>query len=146
MTTITRNADAIWRGDLRGGEGTFSTESRALNEQPYNFRTRFENEPGSNPEEVIAAAHAACFSMAFAGTLTSKGYQPESIQTNATCIMVSKQSGGFEIVGMQLKVRGSVPDLDEATFKRIAAEADEGCPVSNLLRCGLKIEIEASLL
>lgn len=146
MTTITRKAGVLWNGDLRSGNGMISTESQALYEQPYNFRTRFEDEKGTNPEELIAAAHAACYSMAFAGTLKRKGYEPKSLNTNATCTLVSKESGGYEIIKMHLNVRGEVPGIDEDTFRQVAEEADKGCPVSNLLRCGLNIQIEVELL
>jgi osmotically inducible protein OsmC len=123
-----------------------STESQALYEQPYSFGTRFENEPGTNPEELLAAAHAACFSMAFASTLKKQGYNPESVQTNATCTLSPLDEGGFKISKMNLHVRGSVPDIDEATFKDIARKADKGCPVSNLLRPGLDIELDVELV
>lgn len=146
MTTFTRKAGALWNGGLRNGNGTISTESQALIEQPYSFNTRFGDEKGANPEELIAAAHAACYSMALASTLEKKGYKPKRVDTNATCSLVSKEGGGFEIKKMQLNVRGEVPDLDEATFKRIAVEADKGCPVSNLLRGGLDIQIDVQLL
>jgi osmotically inducible protein OsmC len=146
MTTIERKAGVVWKGDLRSGNGVISTESQALHEQPYSFSTRFEDRPGTNPEELIAAAHAACFSMAFASTLKKKGYEPTSLTSNATCTMVSKPEGGFKIAKMQLHVRGEVPDIDDATFKQIAEEADKGCPVSNLLRCGLEIERQVELI
>jgi lipoyl-dependent peroxiredoxin len=145
MANINRKAGVIWMGDLRSGNGVISTESQALYEQPYSFGTRFEDKPGSNPEELIAAAHAACFSMAFASALKKKGYEPTTLNTNATCTMVSKPEGGFKIAKMYLHVRGVVPDIDDATFKQVAEEADQGCPVSNLLRCGLEIEIQVEL-
>jgi osmotically inducible protein OsmC len=145
MADIIRQAGAVWKGDLRKGEGMISTESTALAEVKYSFRTRFENEPGTNPEELIAAAHAACYSMAFANTLAQKGYKPQSIDTYAACHL-SRQESGFRITRMNLRVRGQVPDIDRETFDQIAHEADEGCPVSNLLRPGLQIELEAELL
>lgn len=146
MATIIRKAGVIWNGDLQNGQGLISTESQALYEQPYSFGTRFENEPGTNPEELIAAAHAACFSMAFANTLKKKGYNPESVNTNATCTLTPLDEGGFEISKMHLHVRGRVDDIDEATFKNVAREADKGCPVSNLLRHGLNIELDVELI
>ena len=146
MVTIIRKAVVLWNGDLRTGNGMISTESQALYEQPYSFGTRFEDEKGTNPEELIAAAHAACYSMAFASTLKKKGYEPKSVSTNATCHLASKEGGGFKIAKMHLNVRGEVPDMDEATFKQLAEEADKGCPVSNLLRCGLDIQIDVELL
>jgi osmotically inducible protein OsmC len=146
MTTINRKAGALWNGDLRSGKGLISTESRALSEQPYNFRTRFEDEPGTNPEELIAGAHAACYNMAFAGALKKKGYDPVSLNTSSTITMESKPEGGFKITKMRLHVRGDVPGVDEAAFKEISEQADKGCPVSNLLRCGLEIEITVELI
>jgi lipoyl-dependent peroxiredoxin len=141
-----RKAGVIWEGDLKSGKGLISTESQALFEEPYAYDNRFENEPGTNPEELIAAAHAGCYSMAFAGALTKKGFQPERVDTTATCTLEPKENGGFKISGMHLHVRGQVPDIDEATFKEISKEADEGCPVSNLLREGLEIDIDVELI
>ena len=145
MAEIRRKAHAVWTGNLREGKGRMDTSSGALIEKPYSFHTRFENEPGTNPEELIAAAHAGCYSMAFSATLGDKGYAPERIETHATCIMTPKEGGGWEITGMHLKVRGRVPGLDNATFVEISHEADKGCPVSNLLRNGLTIERDVAL-
>jgi len=146
MAELRRTAEAVWRGDLRGGKGRVSSESGVLEDVGYSFSTRFENEPGTNPEELIAAAHAACFSMAFANTLFVRGYSPESIETHATCILAPQTSGGFAITRMVLKVQGRVPNMDQAQFKQIAKAADKECPVSNLLREGLEIELEAILV
>jgi osmotically inducible protein OsmC len=143
---IYRKAGVVWAGDLKDGNGLISTESQALYEVPYSFGTRFEDQPGTNPEELIAAAHAACYSMAFASTLKERGYQPIRVDTNSVITFTPKKGGGFEITRMQLHVRGQVPNLDERTFREIAEEADEGCPVSNLLRCGLEIDIDAELI
>lgn len=147
MTKIKRKAGAIWNGDSRNGDGTISTESRALFEQPYTHKMRFDpdEKSGTNPEELIAAAHAACFSMALAGTLKKNDYDPEQIETTAT-IMLMSESGSNEITAMNLHVRAFVPGLDEATFKDLISVADEHCPVSNLLRNGLDIKIETELL
>jgi osmotically inducible protein OsmC len=144
MAEIKRTADATWRGDLKGGAGVINTNSGVLSRTAYSFATRFEDKPGTNPEELIAAAHAACYSMAFAHALAQKGHAPESITTRATCIL-EPTGGGFRIARMHLQVRGVVPGLDNDTFKAIAVEADKGCPVSNLLRCGLTLQIEAAL-
>lgn len=140
-----RKAGVLWKGTLKNGKGLISTESKALFEQPYSFRTRFEDEPGTNPEELIAAAHAACFSMAFASTLEKQGYQPKRVDTDAVCTLSPKDGGGFEITHMELHVRGDVDGIDQKTFEKVAKDADQGCPVSNLLRCGLEIEIYAEL-
>lgn len=145
MTEINRKAGALWSGDSKSGHGIVSTESQALFEQPYSYQTRFDNQQGTNPEELLAAAHAACFSMAFAGTLKRNGFEPKRTDTNATCTMVSK-NGGYEIARMQLHVRAEVPGIDTNTFQELVAEADQGCPVSNLLREGLEIEIDATLI
>ncbi|MBN1247030.1 MAG: OsmC family protein [Anaerolineae bacterium] len=141
MAQIKRSAQARWEGSLRAGMGQINSESGAIKKQPYSFSTRFEDEPGTNPEELLAAAHAACFSMAFSLTLTEKGHKPEAIETHATCILASQPEGGFKITEMHLSVQGVVPGIDAATFREIAEEADKGCPVSNLLRPGLKIKL-----
>jgi lipoyl-dependent peroxiredoxin len=141
-----RKAGVLWTGDLKNGNGIVSTESRALFEYPFNGRMRFEDEPGTNPEELIAAAHAACFSMALASTLAKHGYEPVRTDTTATCTLASKDGGGFKITTMQLHIRAEVPNVDEDTFEKLVRETDEACPVSNLLRNGLNIEIDATLL
>lgn len=146
MAQLRRRAEAVWEGDLRAGKGRITSESGVLQGVSYSFSTRFENEPGTNPEELIAAAHAACYSMAFANTLAAKGYEPQGIETQATCTLVSQEGGGFKIAGMRLQVRGRVPDIDQELFEQTAEEADGECPVSNLLRTGLKIEREATLV
>ena len=145
MKGIVRKAGAVWTGDLRQGRGTISTESAVLSEVPYGFATRFENEPGTNPEELIAGAHAACYAMAFANTLNRQGHKPERIDVQAACVL-EKQKEGFAITRMKLQVRGMVPGIDGDTFFQIAKEADKGCPVSNLLRPGLTIELATELL
>jgi osmotically inducible protein OsmC len=145
MPEITRRASAVWKGDLQKGEGRMSTESGALQDEAYSFATRFGNRPGSNPEELLAAAHSACYSMAFANTLAKQGYDPQSIETHAACILVPKEGGGFRIGRMHLQTRGKVPGIDKETFVKIAHEADESCPVSNLLRPGLEIELDLTL-
>lgn len=146
MAEIIREGAAAWQGDLRRGKGIISTESGALDEVSYNFGTRFEDEPGTNPEELIASAHAACYCMALAGALKKKGHQPESVEALAVCTLESLAGGGWKITKMQLNVRGQVPGIDQETFEQIALEADEGCPVSNLLRCGLEISHRINLL
>ena len=146
MADIKRTAEAVWNGDLRSGSGRMASSSGVLKDTPYSFGTRFEGKPGTNPEELIAAAHAACFSMAFANTLGSKGYQPESIETHAICTLSPQKGGGWRITRMRLETRGQVPGVDEETFRQIAQEAEKGCPVSNALRGGLEIELEATLV
>ncbi len=145
MADIERNAQAVWNGDLRSGNGQINSTSGVLNNTEYSFATRFEQKPGTNPEELIAAAHSACYSMAFAGTLGRKGYQPQQIQTSATCVLTSIQ-GGFKITKMRLETQGKVEGLDQATFQQIAEEAEKACPVSNVLRGGAEIELHATLM
>jgi osmotically inducible protein OsmC len=139
-----RKAGVIWSGDLKSGSGLLSTESQALYEQPFSYSTRFEDDPGTNPEELIAAAHAACFSMALAGTLKRNGFDPKRTDTNATCTLASRD-GGFEITAMELHIRGDVPGIDEQTFNRLVMEAHERCPVSRVLRDKLEIKITTAL-
>jgi osmotically inducible protein OsmC len=145
MTEFNRKAGVLWTGDLKTGNGLISTESRTLFELPYSFQTRFGDKEGSNPEELIAAAHASCLSMAVTSVLEKNGFTPVQTETTATCTVASK-NGGFEITSMRLHVRCEVPGIDEPTFNKIVMEADMGCPVSNLLRDGLNIEITAALI
>ena len=146
MTEFNRKAGVLWTGDLKTGKGLISTESKALFELPYSYPTRFTEEVGLNPEELIAAAHAACFSMSVASTLKKNGFTPVQTETTATCNFASKDGGGHEINHMRLHVRCEVPDIDESTFEKLIKVADENCPVSNLLRNGLKIEITTALV
>ena len=145
MTEFNRKAGVLWTGDLQNGNGLISTESKVLYELPYTYQTRFGDEVGLNPEELIAAAHASCFCMAMASTLAKNGYTPVQTETTATCTLAS-QNGGFAITNMKLHVRCEVPGIDEATFNKLVMEADQGCPVSNLLRDGLNIEITTDLI
>jgi osmotically inducible protein OsmC len=145
MTELYRKAGAMWSGDSRNGHGSISTESKVLYEQPYTYQTRFGEEPGTNPEELIAAAHAACFSMALASTLKKNGFEPKETDTNATCTITSG-NGGHDITRMQLHVRADVPKIDNATFQKLVQQADASCPVSKLLRNGLEIRVEATLI
>ena len=141
MAPLERTATGIWHGDLKGGNGTIDATSGVLVGTPFRYATRFENAPGTNPEELIAAAHGACYSMAFSNYLSQQGHVPDEITTRAT---VTLESG--TITRMHLETRGRVAGLDEATFKRFAEEAEKKCPVSNLLRNGLEITLEASLM
>jgi osmotically inducible protein OsmC len=145
MAEFNRKAGVLWTGDLQTGKGLISTESRVIFELPYTYQTRFGDEEGLNPEELLAAAQAACFSMSVASLLAKNGFNPVQTETTATCTMVSK-NGGHEINNMRLHVRCEVPDIDEETFNRLIREADENCPVSNLLRNGLSIEITTALI
>jgi len=144
MSALQRTASATWNGTVKEGQGEISAASGVLSNTPYRFATRFENQPGTNPEELIAAAHAACYSMALTLTLNEKGYQPQQVQTQATCTIAS-QDGGFKITKMQLETQGQVSDIDAETFNQIAQEAEQICPVSNALRDGVEIDLKASL-
>jgi len=144
VAEIKRTAQAIWNGDSRSGNGRISSGSGVLKDVPYTYATRFGDTPGTNPEELIAAAHAACFSMAFASGLRRGGYQPQRIETHATCTISPQERGGFRITRMHLETHGQVPGIDQAAFLRIGQEARDGCPVSNALRGGMEIELEAT--
>ncbi len=146
MADIERSAQAVWHGDLRGGKGEMSANSGVLKNTPYSFATRFEQAPGTNPEELLAAAHAACFSMALANGLSKQGHKVDHIETRAVCHLSPQQGGGFKITQMDLITRGSVEGVDEATFKKIATETGEsGCPVSQALGA-IKIKVDATLV
>jgi osmotically inducible protein OsmC len=141
-TMPTRSASAKWEGGLKGGRGSFTGQT-GLSGQ-YNFSSRFENGAGSNPEELLAAAEAACFSMALSGGLEKNGTPPTSVETKADCT-VEKVETGFGITKMQLNVRAVVPNIDEATFQRIAKETKDGCPVSKALKGNVDIQLTATL-
>lgn len=145
MVEFKRSASVVWHGDSRSGNGTISTASGALVETPYAYGTRFGDIPGTNPEELIAAAHAACFSMALASTIRRAGHAPERIDTVADCIMVRDEATGVKITGMRLRTRARVPGLDAAEFARLANDAKENCPVSRVLAPGLSITLDAVL-
>ncbi|HEX9996747.1 MAG TPA: OsmC family protein [Abditibacterium sp.] len=140
MAGIERTATSVWKGDLKSGSGTIDATSNVLNQTPFGFATRFGNAPGTNPEELIAAAHAACFSMAFANYLSEKGHVPEQIETTATITLE-----GLKITKMHLETQGTVEGIDEAEFEQLAEEAEKICPVSNVLRGGLTITLDATL-
>lgn len=127
-----RNATAIWKGGLRDGKGTLSTPSGALTNVPYSFSMRFENAPGTNPEELIAAAHAGCFSMALSAQLGEHGMTANSIQTQATVIF-EKDAAGFTIKAVHLDVTADIPNANPLEFEKAAEDAKRGCPVSRLL-------------
>ncbi len=137
-----RKGSAVWNGGLKDGKGTVSTESGALAEKQYSFNTRFEDGKGTNPEELIAAAHAGCFSMALSGQLNAAGFAPESINTTAT-VTVEKVEGGFGITTIVLDVRAKVPGADNEKFQAAANGAKTGCPVSKVLNA--KISMNAVL-
>ena len=137
-----RKASAVWKGGLKDGKGTVSSTSGVLSNTPYSFTTRFENTPGTNPEELIAAAHAACFSMALSAQLGSANLTPESIATSATLTM-EKLDAGWTITAIQLDVTAKVPKADATAFEKAANDAKAGCPVSKVLNA--KITMNAKL-
>ncbi|MGD1087458.1 MAG: OsmC family protein [Verrucomicrobiota bacterium] len=137
-----RKASAVWRGGLKDGKGSISTGSGVLNETQYSFSTRFENGIGTNPEELIAAAHAGCFSMAFSAELGKAGFTPASIHTTAT-ITLEKTDAGFTVTESHLDMTAKIPGIDEAKFIAIANGAKAGCPISRLLNT--KIILDAKL-
>jgi osmotically inducible protein OsmC len=137
-----RKSQAIWEGDLLKGRGTMSLGSGAWS-GPYSFATRMQDQPGTNPEELIAAAHAGCFSMALSAALTKAGKPPRRIQTSAE-VSLDKVGEGFKITRIMLRTRGEVPGLDETGFRKVADEAKRTCPVSQAL-AGADIALEASL-
>jgi len=136
-----RKAQAIWRGTGRDGEGDLTTGSGVLNATPYSYRTRFEDKPGANPEELIAAAHAGCFTMALAFRLQVEGYIPTELATEAA-VSLDQEGGGFRISRSALSVRADVPGLDQATLARVAADAEQNCPVSRLLKAEITLDAQ----
>jgi lipoyl-dependent peroxiredoxin len=134
-----RKASATWRGGLKDGKGVLTSASGVLSNTPYSFHTRFENQPGTNPEELIAAAHAGCFSMALSAQLNNAGLTPERIDTNAVVTM-EKLESGFAITKVHLVVRAKVPGADAAKFLTAAENAKAGCPVSKVLNASITME------
>src|SRR3970040_1304257 len=139
----TSTSSAVWEGGLRNGKGRYSAGSGAF-AGDYSFTTRFEGAAGTNPEELIAAAHAACFSMALSGGLEKAGTPATRITTTAACT-VEKQEAGFRITKIHLQVRGVVPGIDQAAFENAAEGAKEGCPVSNALKGNVAFTLDARL-
>lgn len=138
-----KTASAIWQGGLKDGKGLLSTESGALKQNPYGFNTRFEGVPGTNPEELIGAAHAGCFSMALSMMLGEAGLTAERIDTAAE-VTLDKQPDGFAITAVHLVLRAKVPGASEAQFLEIANKAKAGCPVSKVLNA--RISLDAALV
>ena len=137
-----RSASAVWKGGLKDGRGTVSSSSGALSNVPYNFSMRFENEKGTNPEELIAAAHAACFSMALSLFLGNAGMTPDSIDTTAT-VTLEKVGDAFTVTASHLDTTVRIPNADKAKFQEAAEGAKAGCPISRLLNT--KITLDARL-
>ncbi|WP_312244523.1 OsmC family protein [Stutzerimonas nitrititolerans] len=138
-----KTASAVWQGDLKTGKGTISTQSGVLKDNPYGFNTRFEDAPGTNPEELIGAAHAGCFSMALSLMLGQAGLTAERIETRAE-VTLDKEGEGFAITAIALTLEARIPGADEAQFQQIANQAKEGCPVSKVLNA--RISLSATLV
>src|SRR4051812_20971744 len=140
MTTF---GTAKWQGGLKDGKGWLSTKSGALSQQPYGFASRFEGKPGTNPEELIGAAHAGCFTMALSKILGDAGFTATEMNTQAE-ITLEKQGDGFAITKSHLTLRAKIPGIDNAKFQELAGMAEKGCPVSKLLKA--EISLDAALV
>ena len=136
-----RKASAQWNGDLKGGKGTFSVESGLLKDLPYNWTQRFEDTPGTNPEELIAAAHASCFSMAFSAELGKANMKPDWVKTTCT-LTFEKTDKGFAVTESKLNAHAKVPKADKAAVEKAAADAKAGCPISRLLNTKITLELK----
>jgi lipoyl-dependent peroxiredoxin len=140
---MVRKASAVWNGSLKEGKGTISTESKVLSNAQYSFSTRFENGIGTNPEELIAAAHAGCFTMALSAQLGNAGITPESLETTAA-VTLEKLEAGFTVTKIHLDVTAKIPGTDAAAFEKAAQNAKAGCPISRLLKA--EITMSAKLV
>ena len=138
-----QKASAEWQGSLKEGAGTLSTGSGALSGKPYSFKTRFEGEQGTNPEELIGAAHAGCFSMAFSMILGEAGFTPEKIETTAT-VALEQKDGGFAITTSHLDVTATIPGIEAGKFQELADKAKAGCPVSKVLNATITMTAKLS--
>jgi lipoyl-dependent peroxiredoxin len=136
---IKRKASAIWHGGLKDGKGAISSDSGVLKDTQYSFGTRFENGVGTNPEELIAAAHAGCFAMAFSAELGKAGFTPTSIQATAT-VTLDKTDAGFSVTESHLDMSAKIPGIDQAKFTAIANGAKAGCPISRLLKANVTLD------
>src|SRR6266571_3681190 len=140
---INRRGSAQWQGGIKDGKGALSTESGALKAYPYGFASRFEGLPGTNPEELLAAAHAGCFTMALSLILGEAKLTAEQMDTSAT-VTLEQVEGGYAITSVHLTLKAKIPGADQATFETLAAKAKAGCPVSKLLKA--EITLDASLV
>jgi osmotically inducible protein OsmC len=134
-----KTASAHWQGGIKDGKGTISTQSGALKSAPYGFNTRFEDQPGTNPEELLGAAHAGCFSMALSKELGEAGMTAESIDTQAE-VTLDKAEGGFSITAVHLTLKAHIPGADRAAFEKAVETAKNGCPVSKVLNAEITLE------
>lgn len=138
---INRSGSAAWSGGLKDGKGTISTQSGALDAYPYGFATRFEGVPGSNPEELIAAAHASCFTMALSLILGEAGLTAEKMETSAV-VTLEKLDDGFAVTASALTLKATIPGTDDATFQELAGKAKVNCPISKLLKADISLSAE----
>jgi osmotically inducible protein OsmC len=138
MASLKRHANAVWAGTGKEGTGALTTQSGALHDAPYGFNTRFGNTKGTNPEELIAAAHAGCFTMALAFALTAAGHTAQQLTTEAV-VFLDQEGAGFRISKVELALQAKVPGLDQAGLEKIAGEAKAGCPVSKLLNAEITL-------
>ena len=134
-----RKANAVWRGTGRDGAGALTSASKVLSDTPYSFKTRFEDQPGTNPEELIAAAHAGCFTMALAFALQREGFTPQELSTEAA-VSLDPDGAGFKITRSALTLRARVPGLSEAKFREVAEAAEKTCPVSRVLNAQITLD------
>lgn len=142
-----RHSTSVWKGTGKEGSGTLTTQSGVFDKQPYSFKTRFQNEDGkegTNPEELIAAAHAGCFNMALAVQLGNEGIEPKELKTQAN-VSLEKGDAGFSITQISLRLEANIPGIDEEKFRELANKAKEGCPVSKALSA-VKIDLDARLI
>jgi osmotically inducible protein OsmC len=135
-----RKARAVWRGTGKDGTGQLTSDSGILRDTPYTFKTRFESDPGTNPEELIAAAHAGCFSMALAFQLQGAGFTPTELATEAAVSLAQEGGGGFKITKSALTLRANVPGIDRAKFEELARAAEKNCPVSKVLNAEITMD------
>ena len=138
-----RTANAQWKGSIKEGSGVVSTQSGILDKTQYSFKSRFEDGKGTNPEELIGAAHAGCYAMAFSLMLGEAGYEPDKIKAKAEHTLV-EQDGGFAIDKIHLTVKASIPDISEDKFQELANNAKEGCPVSKVLNADISMDASLS--
>jgi osmotically inducible protein OsmC len=136
-----RKANVVWKGDGRNGTGAMTTQSGVLSDSPFGFKTRFENEPGTNPEELIAAAHAGCFSMALAFGLQAAGFTADEIRTEAA-VTLEAEGEGFKISRSALTLRAKIPGIDAAKFAEFAKGAEKNCPVSKVLNAEITLDAQ----
>lgn len=139
--SIKRTGSAVWQGGIKDGKGTVSTASGALQELPYSFSTRFEGEQGTNPEELIGAAHAGCFSMALSKILGDSDLKAERLETTAE-VLLNQVEGGFAIEAIHLTLKAKVPGADAATVEELAGKAKAGCPVSKLFNATITLDVQ----